>query len=336
MSSKTKHTGKSDLLQILLVEDNEDDAECTKLSLNEVYGAGGYDLTWLRSATEVLELLRRQFFDVVLCDNYLGNTTGIELIQTIHSSMDTCPPIILLTSVDDKLVDLGASTAGACDYLVKQDLTASVLERSIRYATKRKSFEEELLQVAHYDHLTGVANRKLFELTLESSLNQASRAGTSVGLILIDLDKFKPVNDTFGHPAGDKLLREVGQRISGMIRQSDFIARIGGDEFCIIASHIIDPKNLAPLVGAVLAKLCEPYAFDGIVVSIGASAGIAVYPNDSSAADHIVEAADEALYRAKQIEGGSYSFYNREIETSVSAQKSSGKLAQYRQGASAI
>lgn len=336
MSSTSDHDASSQLLQILLIEDSEDDGECTKLVLNEVYGADHYALTWLLSPTSAIEELRKRAFDVVLCDNYLGETTGIELITTIRSSMETCPPFILLTSVDDKVVDLGASTAGACDYLVKQDLTASVLERSIRYATTRKSFEEELLQVAHYDHLTGVANKKLFEFTLENSLIQANRAGTSLGLILLDLDKFKPVNDTFGHPAGDSLLRQVGERISGMIRQSDFIARIGGDEFCIIAANLGDPKHLAPMVSAVVAKLCEPYVIDGITVTIGASAGIAVYPNDCSNGDDLIKAADDALYRAKQKEGGSFNFSSPDIENSISAQQNAGKLTHSRQGSAVI
>lgn len=336
MRSEKNTQSPHDLLEILLIEDNLDDGEWTKQVLNEVYGANGYALSWLQSASDVIETLRSHSFDVVLCDNYLGEAIGIELIEEIHSSMPTHPPMILLTTVDNKIVDHGASTAGACDYLVKQNLTAAALERSIRFATHRKNFEEELLQVAHYDHLTGVGNRKLFELTLENSLNHASRTGTKVGLILIDLDKFKPVNDTFGHPVGDKLLQEVGSRISGMIRQSDFIARIGGDEFCIIASHLVDPKNIAPMVAAVIEKLCEPFIFGDVTVKIGASAGIAVYPNDSSSSDHMIEAADEALYRAKQDETGSFNFYNSALNHSVVTNTASVSLVAMRQSASAL
>ncbi|MFK7863305.1 MAG: diguanylate cyclase [Pseudohongiellaceae bacterium] len=336
MALDKKTNTPCELLRILLIEDNADDGEWTKQVLNEVYGIDGYSLTWLQSASDVLEVLRTFPFDVVLFDNYLGDEIGIELIQDIHCSMPTHPPMILLTSVDNKMVDLGASSAGACDYLVKQNLTAAALERSIRFATHRKSFEEELLQVAHYDHLTGVANRKLFELTLENSLNQANRTGTKVGLILIDLDKFKPVNDTYGHPIGDKLLREVGARISSMIRQSDFIARIGGDEFCIIASHLVDPKNIAPLVAAVIGKLSEPFVLGDVTVKISASAGVAVYPNDSNAAEAIIEAADKALYRAKQHEAGSFNFYDAELNPIFALAKPSLSLASARQGTSAL
>lgn len=167
--------------------------------------------------------------------------------------------------------------------------------------TEHKLAEQRIQQVANHDGLTGLPNRVLFEDRLESTIAFARRESRSFGLLYLDLDRFKPVNDTLGHAAGDELLMEVGRRIRGQVRESDTVARVGGDEFTVILPGLAGGGRAEVVARKIIAALEAPFEFEGggRSVSIGASVGIALYPADGHDAASLVKAADAAMYRAK-------------------------------------
>jgi diguanylate cyclase (GGDEF)-like protein/PAS domain S-box-containing protein len=169
--------------------------------------------------------------------------------------------------------------------------------------TERKAFEEELDQLAHFDALTGLPNRMLLQDRLEHAIAGAERQQQHFALLFIDLDGFKPVNDAFGHAAGDVLLREVGRRLAGMVRAMDTAARLGGDEFVVILTDIRHPEAVGAIASKIVESLSAPYDLsqwtpDPVVIS--ASIGISLYPDDERGAGALLRTADEAMYRAKR------------------------------------
>jgi diguanylate cyclase (GGDEF)-like protein/PAS domain S-box-containing protein len=165
--------------------------------------------------------------------------------------------------------------------------------------TARKQLEERIRYLAHYDELTGLPNRALFYDRLKQAVALARRQGERLALIYLDLDRFKPVNDHYGHHTGDLLLRAIAQRLRGCVRESDTLARLGGDEFAVLMHSIASPRD----VGAVADKLNEafaaPFPIGDLMLSIGASLGTATFPDDADYADGLVKVADQAMYRAK-------------------------------------
>jgi diguanylate cyclase (GGDEF)-like protein len=164
--------------------------------------------------------------------------------------------------------------------------------------TEQRQSEVKIEYMAHHDSLTDLANRVLLNEQLELALGQIHR-NEMVAIHHLDLDQFKAVNDTFGHPAGDKLLKIVADRLRGLVRETDTIARMGGDEFVIVQASIADPGDATSLAQRIIHLLGEPFDIDGQQVLIGVSVGIAVGPGDGLTADKLLRNADLALYRAK-------------------------------------
>ncbi len=185
--------------------------------------------------------------------------------------------------------------------------------------TASKEAEEKLEKLAHYDPLTGLANRLLFHYRLEHDLAMAGRRKWDLGLILLDLDGFKEVNDTLGHPAGDQLLIQVSERLQGSVRESDTVARLGGDEFVVILTNIQKENDLAMLGQKILDALRAPYELDGERVEISASLGIAVYPDDGKDANLLLKNADTAMYHAKDDGKGRIQFYTEAMTKKAAA-----------------
>jgi diguanylate cyclase (GGDEF)-like protein len=169
--------------------------------------------------------------------------------------------------------------------------------------TERKLRELEILRQAHRDPLTGLANRRLFETRAEEILGSAEQSCFSAAVLLLDLDRFKPVNDTFGHQAGDKLLRQVAARLSAMTHASGLVARLGGDEFAALLPGVQAEQAEAAAV-RILAALGRPYYLKGRELRIGASLGLSLYPFDGECLSDLLDAADTAMYQAKAAGGG--------------------------------
>jgi diguanylate cyclase (GGDEF)-like protein/PAS domain S-box-containing protein len=179
--------------------------------------------------------------------------------------------------------------------------------------TERKLAEERLMHLAHYDVLTSLPNRVLFYDRLKQALAQAKRSQWSVGVMFIDVDRFKNVNDTLGHPVGDKLLQQVSERLSGTVRSGDTVGRLGGDEFAVVLTNLAGAQDANLVAQKILASFKQPFRLEGAEVYVTASIGITIYPTDSTEQDALTRNADTAMYRAKEIGRDCYQFYMPEM-----------------------
>ncbi|MEX6502269.1 diguanylate cyclase domain-containing protein [Pseudomonas zhanjiangensis] len=179
--------------------------------------------------------------------------------------------------------------------------------------TESKAHAEQVYHQANYDDLTGLPNRKQFRERLQQQIEHAAQTGSSFALMFIDLDGFKKINDSFGHDAGDQLLRESARRIADSVRSSDFLARLGGDEFTLILQHACSPEAIAQIAEKILQQLTRPFQLDGQQGQVGASIGIALYPDNGRDAEQLTKRADHAMYRVKSSGRQNYCFYGRTL-----------------------
>jgi len=163
-----------------------------------------------------------------------------------------------------------------------------------------KRAEERVRHLANHDPLTGLPNRRLLDDRIGQALGMAQRSGQHVGVMLIDLDRFKVINDTQGHEAGDRVLQEVSRRLRTTVRQVDTVARQGGDEFVVILPELRRANDAERVAGKILQQLDRPVMIDGVAVNVGASIGVSVYPGDGAEPEVLLKAADAAMYRAKR------------------------------------
>jgi len=183
--------------------------------------------------------------------------------------------------------------------------------------TKRKQDEERILYQANYDSLTGLPNRSLFLDRLTQAINNMERSEKTLGLLFIDLDGFKLVNDTLGHDVGDMLLKEAAKRLGACVRTGDTVARLGGDEFTIIMPNLDDSKNAPLLAQRVLDSLARAFLLGGHEAFVSASIGITIYPDDATDAQELLKNADSAMYRAKEEGKANYQFYTSDMNDQI-------------------
>ena len=183
--------------------------------------------------------------------------------------------------------------------------------------TKRKKDEERIHYQANYDTLTDLPNRSLFHDRLNQSLPSMMRLKAKLGLMFIDLDGFKLINDTLGHDCGDILLQETSNRLSECIRDGDTVARLGGDEFTVIMPNLHDPQNAPLLAQRILDGLNKPFDLKGQEAFISCSIGITIYPDDATEAADLIKNADAAMYRAKEQGKANYQFFTADLNEDV-------------------
>ncbi len=185
--------------------------------------------------------------------------------------------------------------------------------RSISHdITERKQFEQKLSEMATHDSLTGLPNRILLSDRLTVGTALAKRNGHRLAVLMLDLDKFKDVNDAMGHSVGDELLKAVAQRLSGIMRKSDTVSRIGGDEFVLVLPQISQVGDITKFADRILNAFQKPFVFGRHRLQITTSIGIAVYPDDGIDIDHLLKYADSAMYTVKEQGRGIYKYYQEE------------------------
>jgi diguanylate cyclase (GGDEF)-like protein/PAS domain S-box-containing protein len=185
--------------------------------------------------------------------------------------------------------------------------------------TERKLAEETIQRQANYDPLTLLPNRRLFRDRLELELKKAHRAGLTMGLLFIDLDNFKEVNDTLGHDRGDELLVEAARRIGECVRESDTVARLGGDEFTVILSEVDDQRSIERVAQSIIAALVKPFVLGADKAFISASIGITLYPDDAIEIEELLKHADQAMYVAKNAGRNRYSYFTATMQEHAEA-----------------
>ncbi|ALO36163.1 hypothetical protein CMT41_16570 [Colwellia sp. MT41] len=304
--------GKYSKFKVLIVEDDEDDYILLEALLIEAVGDIG-SIVWAEDFKSAQTKIANEHFDFYFLDNRLGAELGVELILEIKQQYETAPPIIMLSGVDDYRTDLDAMERGADDYLIKSELTSYLLERTFRYSLKSKDLEAKLAKLAHYDSLTGLYNRSLFNELLIKTIQQSERSGQKFALVTLDLDNFKFINDNYGHPAGDQLLTKIARRLKHSTRSSDIVARLGGDEFSLLLKDVKNDSDFVKLVENIMAIFQEPIQINSKSVSVTTSAGIAIFPTDAQIANELIDHSDRAMYQAKALGRNNYSFYNQKL-----------------------
>lgn len=288
-------------IRLLLVEDSTEDAKLVTRQLSRCANPV-FATTLVRSLSEALAHAPRGEHDIVLLDLSLADSMGV---SALHELVLAAPhtPIVVLTGADELSSAVHAIRHGAQDYLVKSDTNAGQLARSIRMAIERKAFEAELAKRANFDQLTGLVNRTLFCDRLLHALARARRNQTRVALLYADLDGFKAVNDTFGHAAGDEVLRLVAERLRCAVRECETIARLGGDEFTILLEPLHHALPAIRAAERLLAAFSAPLPIAGEDVRITLSIGLALFPEHAVDADALLCRADVAMFSAKRTGG---------------------------------
>jgi diguanylate cyclase (GGDEF)-like protein len=292
-----------DTIHILLVEDDEDDRLIIQEYLAEIE-ENSYQLVWAKKCQGALDLISEKSFDIALIDYRIGPENGLDLLVEIKKDHPELP-VILLTGSGDRKVDLAAMQIGAADFLMKGQIDARILERSIRYAIEHTCLIKTLNEISIHDQLTGLFNRREMDRLLEQELERVHRYGHPFSLIMIDIDHFKSVNDQYGHPIGDQVLRWLADIMKARVRKTDRCIRFGGEEFAIILPET--KKENALIVAEWLRKKIAESPFwvkypDGtqVEISITISLGIADAPGYAKDKDRLIQAADQALYQAKK------------------------------------
>ncbi|MEI7551119.1 MAG: response regulator [Verrucomicrobiota bacterium] len=258
-----------------------------------------FELEWAATYEEGLAKLLEGQHAACLLDYQLGPRNGLELIRTAMAN-GVRMPIVFLTAESSELVDIEAMHAGALDYLVKSEISSRTLERSLRYALKLSDTLQALRKLATHDQLTSLLNRREFDRILAEEKERSRRFGHPFALVLVDIDHFKRVNDTYGHPVGDLVLQEVACRMTRGLRDVDRAARFGGEEFALIIMQADRTVALQAAQRACAAVESAPISIEGgPELRVTVSAGAAALPDDAVTGPDLVAAADKALYAAK-------------------------------------
>jgi diguanylate cyclase (GGDEF)-like protein len=302
---------------VLLVEDNPADARLVEILLDETEPEG-FEVTRCGRLGEALELLERgePGFEVVLLDLSLPDSAGMETISRARAcALGT--PIVVMSGRDDEEIALRALQSGAEDYLIKGRGDGEVVARAIRYAIERARTEARLNYLARFDPLTGLANRALLEDRLEGALSRGDLAGSKVALAVLDLYRFKAVNDSLGHAVGDELLVTVARRIEGRVREGDTVARVGADEFAVLLEDLKDEGEIIPIVRRVQDALSEPFVLGGREIFVTTGVGVAVSPPSQKGG--MLRDAEAALRRVRRRRApNGYEFYVPEMNARAS------------------
>ncbi|GKS56752.1 hypothetical protein YTPLAS18_02790 [Nitrospira sp.] len=296
------------MVKILLVEDNLVDARLAQDILSD-WNADEFDVVHVTDLKEALAALGRDRFQAVLLDLSLPDGHGLATLQEVQGTSPGIP-IVVLSGYADQTAALQAVQQGAQDYLVKGQIQGDLLARSIRYAIERKRTEERLTYLAQYDQLTGLVNRALFRDRLEQAIVRARRTNQGFALLLLDLDRFKAVNDTMGHDAGDALLKVVADRLKSCVREVDTVARMGGDEFTMILEGTASEAGAVTVAKRIIQTVSQPCTVSGRQVTVGVSIGLTLFPHDQSDAGDLLKHADAAMYQAKEKGGDSFVFFS--------------------------
>jgi diguanylate cyclase (GGDEF)-like protein len=296
-------------LRVLIIEDSDADAELVVHELSR----GGFAVTSERVHTpeDLQAALDRQTWDLAIADFTMPQFSGTAALSLVRQSDPEMPFIFVSGTIGEDLA-VTAMATGAHDYIMKGNLKRLVpaVARELREAANRHSrarAENRLAHMAHHDALTDLPNRSLLFDRLRRALADGSRTGEPVALMVLDLDGFKPINDSLGHLAGDRVIQEVASQLRAQLSDGDTIARLGGDEFALLLPGAGTDAAVAA-ARTVVDRLRRPVMLDGQPLVVGGSVGIAQFPQHGNTPELLLQKADIAMYAAKSASLG-YAVY---------------------------
>jgi diguanylate cyclase (GGDEF)-like protein len=306
-----------------------------------------YDTVIVTNGSEAMDALDKYPIDLILLDIIMPGIDGYEVCKQIKISERHCKiPVIFLTVKNETEDEIKGFEIGAVDYITKPisppivktrvstqlalskaniklqqhalELEQLVAQRTVeltREITEKQKVYEKLHYLANYDQLTQLPNRNLFNERMAYAYKLAKRNRTSFSLLLIDLDRFKHVNDSLGHHIGDLLLEQVGLRLSKCLRGVDTVARLGGDEFTVTLTEPHKREDAAVVAEKIIDILAEPFEIHSHIIRIGSSIGITFYPDDCEDLNAMLKNADMAMYEVKKKGRNAYEFFSHELTT---------------------
>ena len=293
--------------KLLLVEDNPGDARLIREMLldDPVHQFQTTEADTIKAAKELLD---QEGFDIILLDLNLPDSQGENTFSSINNTYPDIP-IVILTGKKDEQAAFSAIGLGAQDYLTKGTIHNGMLTRAILYAVERKRLQNMISHLALHDALTGLPNRRLLMEYLTRDIELAKRENENMAVMLLDLDNFKDVNDSFGHHIGDLVLIKIADRLRYLLRKCDIIARIGGDEFIIPVLNLKDNQDAEVVALKIIHAFKQPISIENYTIPVSMSIGIALYPEHSSDLQALIKMADKAMYQAKAKGKGKFMIY---------------------------
>ena len=307
--------------KILVVDDSHDNVDLL-LAMLEQEGYVNVFATTLPQ--NVVELHRQNHYDLILLDMQMPEMDGFDVMSGLRDlERGAWLPVLAITA--QPAFKHRALEAGAKDFISKPFDFVEVLQRirnmlEVRLLYKQATQTTAMLRrLALHDALTELPNRRLLEDRLGKSIERARRNQRHVGIMYLDLDGFKDVNDTWGHDYGDLLLQQVSQRLVDAARKQDTVARIGGDEFVMVIEELADPRDVHIPATKLIATISAPYLIKDTAIAITTSIGISLFPGNVDDVDHLLSLADKALYDAKRGGKNRYQIANDELAVAESA-----------------
>jgi two-component system, cell cycle response regulator len=282
-------------VMVLLVEDSDSSADVVQTALAKL---GGFECFRVERLADAIESVHNARFDTIITDLSLPDARGLDAVIRLRQAAPEATLIVCSGAEEDALA-LQVIELGAQDFLVKGSYDVDTMGRAVRFARVRRQGERRLARMAFTDALTGLWNRAVFSERLDEALAQAKRHGSRLGVVYVDLDGFKAVNDTHGHDAGDQLLVQIATRLRDVVREYDTVARLGGDEFAVMVTHLT-PGALLATAERVATAVAIPVTHGGARFQVTASIGVAEYPEHATDAVLLLKLADDAMYRSKR------------------------------------
>ena len=301
------HVIPAESATILLVDDDPISRQITRTALMHA----DYKLLEAASGEEALKLYWQHSPDLLLLDAVMPDIDGFEVCTRLRAQ-DNTTPVLMITRLDDEPSVNRAFGAGADDFITKP-IHKAVLRHRVASIVQTYQLQRRISHLAYHDALTNLPNRQLLIDRLTTALARAKRTQRKLGLLFIDLDNFKTINDTLGHAQGDDLLHIIAKRLVDCVRESDTIARLGGDEFIILLTDIQTPEDASLVAEKLLNAISKPVRLQDHDIQISGSIGIAIYPGDGSDPGTLLRNADIAMYQAKELGRYRFRFYANEM-----------------------
>jgi diguanylate cyclase (GGDEF)-like protein len=293
-----------------------DDDPSIRLMVRHVLESEDFDIIEAADGLEAIKAVEKHNPALILLDAVMPGLDGFTTCQQIKDKGYKDIPVIMITGLDDDASVERAYEVGAIDFITKP-IKWAVLKHRVRSVVAKVVAERKVKLLAYRDTLTQLPNRLLFADRLEQAVIRAERNREAMALMLIDLDDFKLVNDSFGHEAGDKLIKAIGQLLSSSLRRADTVARLGGDEFAVIVESIDDASDAISIADNLTTILEHNVKLDDQETFTSASVGIAVYPYDGKDARTLLKNADTAMFRAKEKGRHCFQFYKPEMSVTA-------------------
>ena len=286
--------------KVLLVEDDENYAKVLGRRLSRKSSKVKFEAEHIANLKAAIERLKKKNPDVILLDLHLPDSKGLQTLSKIHAQAPDVP-VVVLTGLDDERSALESLRQGAQDYILKGQPNEKTIPQALQYAIERNRLQSKLRETALTDELTGLYNRRAFSLLAHQQLKLSMRTKKGAILFFFDVDHFKEINDKYGHAQGDQALTQVAEALRSTFRKSDVIARIGGDEFAVLALEAGTAAHVKIILSHLHEKLADSGREKNNAFSLSLSAGTEFFvPHRPSSLEALLNAADRAMYRDKR------------------------------------